>query len=133
MQTTERTWEPSPELDETLHRARALLGCGMSLESINILTAVVVGASRTRWEEDTVMETRLAEIDYDISQAITSTGPGKDAGRLGLGELRKAKTELSDALLACKTAIATWNGPFPFEGAEGSVKSWNLDAPNLGR
>lgn len=105
----------------------------MSLESINILTAVVVGASRTRWEEDTVMETRLAEIDYDISQAITSTGPGKDAGRLGLGELRKAKTELSDALLAGKTAIATWNGPFPFEGAEGSVKRWNLDAPNLGR
>ena len=79
------------------------------------------------------MENCLAEIDRDIGQAITSSRVEEDGGRVTVEQAQEAKKELCEALRACKDAVATWNGPFPFESAELSVLSWDPTGQSLGR
>ncbi|KAI0695973.1 hypothetical protein C8T65DRAFT_664482 [Cerioporus squamosus] len=133
VQTSSSGWEATPQLDTVLRRARALYGSGLGLASLRVLTAVVVAAGRTRWEPDSDLETLLAYVDADISQAVVSVGQEMDAGRTGAEEEAETHKAMINALKTCGESVAAWEGDFPFERAMDSVEQWKPGQAPLGR
>ncbi|TFK92063.1 hypothetical protein K466DRAFT_573321 [Polyporus arcularius HHB13444] len=133
VQKSSSEWEATPELEAVLRRARALYGSGMGLASLRVLTAVVVAAGRTRWEPDSDLETLLAYIDADISQAVVSAGQEMDAGRTGADEEAETHKAMASALKACGDSVGAWEGDFPFERAVDSIEQWKPGQASLGR
>ncbi|RPD78301.1 hypothetical protein L226DRAFT_531645 [Lentinus tigrinus ALCF2SS1-7] len=133
VQKSDSEWEAAADLEAVLHRARALYGSGLGLASLRVLTAVVAGASRIRWEPDSDMETLLAYIDADIAQAVVSTGQEVDAGRMGVEDEAETHKTMTSALKECADSVAAWDGDFPFERALDSVEQWKPGQAPLGR
>lgn len=69
-QACESSPAPTPELHETLTRARTLYGAGMGFWSLGVLASIVRATIGLQWEEDGDMADVLAAIDADIGQAI---------------------------------------------------------------
>ncbi|KAF4623607.1 hypothetical protein D9613_002421 [Agrocybe pediades] len=66
----EQSAVPSPQLHQTLMKARSMYGAGLGFASLDLLTSVARATIGLRWEDDSDMAQTLALIDSDISQAI---------------------------------------------------------------
>ena len=126
--STTNIWMPSEQLREVLRRARVLYGAGLGLQSLKILTAVVIGATRPGWVPDDDVEDFLAVIDADICQAIVSSKQEIDAGRAVRQVAADVRQALVEALEGCKAAMQE---AFPFERAYMDAKGWQT-AHSLG-
>ncbi|EKM54571.1 uncharacterized protein PHACADRAFT_175092 [Phanerochaete carnosa HHB-10118-sp] len=118
---------PSPSLDGTLRRARALYGAGMGFASLAALTAIARGTLGLRWAPDGPMADTLAAVDADIAQALQSAREEYGAGRVAdLDAARATLRELEETLAASQDDAVRWGGEFPFERALVDVQHWKL-------
>ena len=79
------------------------------------------------WETGSEIETTLAEIDADISQALQSSREELDGGRVGdIASARAAISDLRAAVRESKIAVENWGGVYPFERAEATLEFWKM-------
>lgn len=78
------------------------------------------------WEEGSAIESVLAEIDADISQALQSSREEMDSGRMDITTARSAISDLKSAVKESKLAVENWGGVYPFERAEATLEFWKL-------
>lgn len=118
---------PTAELAATLTRARTLYGAGMGFASLRVLAQPVRATMFFVWEAGSEIESTLAEIDADISQALQSSREELDGGRVGdIASARAAISELKSAIRESKLAVEDWGGAYPFERAEATLEFWKL-------
>jgi hypothetical protein len=68
----------SPDFERTAKRIRAMIGCGLGFECLELLQQIVMQAGELEFDEqseegDTLMDI-LAGVDGEIVQAVTSAG-----------------------------------------------------------
>ncbi|TFK64863.1 hypothetical protein BDN72DRAFT_861066 [Pluteus cervinus] len=118
---------PSPQLHETLMRARSLYGAGLGFASLGVLTTIVKASIGLRWEEEGDMADILAEIDADIGQAIQSSKEEIEGGRVNdFTSARDVVTDLRLAINESYSDVQSWGGEFPFERAFCSLDCWKI-------
>ncbi len=118
---------PTLELRNTLKRARTLYGAGLGFASLKVLAQPVRATLRFHWEEGSELESFLAEIDADISQALQSSREELDSGRVAdIAKARDAIGDLRAAVKESQRAVHNWGGVYPFERASATLEFWKL-------
>lgn len=117
---------PTPELYDTLRRARALYGAGMGFASLRLLTHVLRKTIGLKWEEDGDLSDALAVIDSDVTQAIQSCK--EEVGRIkgDFAEAHEIVRGLRSCIADSANDVQVWGGEFPFERAQASLQCWNM-------
>lgn len=68
----------SPDFDRTMKRIRAMIGCGLGFECVELLQGIVLQAGELEFdkqsEEGEALMDILAGVDGEIVQAVTSAG-----------------------------------------------------------
>ncbi|KAJ6590351.1 hypothetical protein B0H10DRAFT_2167510 [Mycena sp. CBHHK59/15] len=117
----------TPQLQDTLRRARALYGSGMGFASLCLLAHVIRATIGMRWNREGDVAEALAVIDADIAQAIQSCKEEVESGRVGdRGPARRALNDLRCAIQASLADVESWGGEFPFERGASSVEYWKV-------
>lgn len=122
-----KTAVPTQKLHDILIRTRTLYGSGLGFASLKILARIVIATVGLRWEDSSVMDAALAEVDADISQAIQSSKEEMDSERVvDIQDARDAVQELRSAVNESQIDAKKWDGAFPFERAASSLEYWRV-------
>jgi len=117
----------TPELRDTLRKARSLYGAGLGFASLKVLARPIRAIASFRWQDSPALESTFAEIDADISQALQSSREEMESGRLAdISTARAALEELKLAIKESRQAVEGWRGVFPFERAAATLEFWKL-------
>ncbi|KAJ7075297.1 hypothetical protein B0H15DRAFT_956626 [Mycena belliarum] len=117
----------TPQVLESLTRARLLYGSGLGFASLTPLTAIVRSTIGHRWEAEGEIAHALVVIDADIAQALQSCRDellGSQSPEYSVGTT--AMAELATALETSRLDVERWGGEFPFERAVYSVLDFKL-------
>ena len=118
---------PTDTLRRVLSRARALYGAGLGFASLRVLAVVVRAANGIHWAEGGELETTLAAIDVDISQAIQSCKEEWASGRAtDQVFVKTALNELRTALRENRSVVGAGRGGYLFEQGENALDFWKL-------
>ncbi|EPS94820.1 hypothetical protein FOMPIDRAFT_58724 [Fomitopsis schrenkii] len=118
---------PTETLRRVLSRARALYGAGLGFASLRVLAVVVRAAGGIQWVEGSELETTLAAIDVDISQAVQSCKEELDSGRATDPVFVKtALNELRTAVRENRRVIGTGRSGYLFEQGENALDFWKI-------
>ncbi|KAH9913207.1 uncharacterized protein B0H18DRAFT_1050295 [Fomitopsis serialis] len=118
---------PTDKLRQVLSRVRALYGAGLGFASLKILAVIVKAAEGVKWMEGSELETLLAAIDVDISQAIQSCKEEADSGRVtNLAFGRAAVNELRAAVKGNRMVVVSGVGGYQFEQGENALDYWKI-------
>lgn len=125
--TSNGTALPTPQLRETLARARILYGAGMGLASLSIFTTIVQQTIGLRWTAEGEMADVLTLMDGDVCQAMQSCKEEieRGAGTEAMDAREKAEV-LRGAVMESERDVAGWGGEFPFERALASLECWKI-------
>ena len=118
---------PTDTLRRVLSRARALYGAGLGFASLRVLAVVVRAAKGVQWLEGGELETTLAAIDVDISQAIQSCTEELGSGRAADPMFVKtALNELRTAVKENRRVVDAGRGGYLFEQGENALDFWKI-------
>ncbi|KZT66215.1 hypothetical protein DAEQUDRAFT_752233 [Daedalea quercina L-15889] len=115
------------KLQQILSQVRALYGAGLGFAGLRILAVVVKAAEGIRWTEGSELETALAAIDVDISQAVQSCKEEVDSGRMSDQVFaRTAVNELRTAVKSNRRVVESGRGGYLFEQGENALDFWKI-------
>lgn len=118
---------PTETLRRVLSRARALYGAGLGFASLRVLAVVVRAAEGIRWVEGSELETMLAVIDVDISQAVQSCKEELGSGRAADPVfVKSALNELRTAVRENRSMVGAGRGGYLFEQGENALDFWKI-------
>jgi hypothetical protein len=112
----------SPDFDRTAKRIRAMIGCGLGFECLELLQEIVMQAGELEFdeksEEGEALMDILAGVDGEIVQAVTSAGKELLVGtsKRGLTEKELSiRQNMLDALEMVQKKIESKGMEFMFE------------------
>ncbi|TFY67827.1 hypothetical protein EVJ58_g1384 [Rhodofomes roseus] len=118
---------PTEKLRQVLSRVRALYGAGLGFASLKILAVIVNAAEGIKWTEGSELETLLAAIDVDISQAVQSCKEEVESGRAtDMSFARAAVNELRVAVKENRMVVVSGEGGYLFEQGENALDYWKI-------
>ncbi|OHF01956.1 aldo/keto reductase [Colletotrichum orchidophilum] len=120
--TAQEELSSEASLRKTQTTIRCMLGCGLSLESIPLMTGVVGGGIKLLINPETTKEattTVLASVDGDIVQIMTAIEKRllSAARETLLDDERDAVTSLRDSLVDCRTITEEKSLEYPYARA----------------
>ena len=118
---------PSPAFHTLLCRARVLYGCGLGLQSTELLTRIVTASVGLHWEEGGAIEDALSVVDCDLAAALYNV---KDTFGTRLKDrdmsARGTLAALDMALRMVASQMEECGGDNPFERAQEALAEFEF-------